>query len=75
MTCVETLKLDLISDFLLQLLPGMNGVWTNFWNSFLLSLLQLQWVYLINDPLSIVMQYLERCFTRLDLPLVTIFSV
>ena len=32
MTCVEMLKLDLISDFLLQLLPEMNGVLTNFWN-------------------------------------------
>ena len=40
----------------------------------LFSLLQLQWVYLINDPLSIIMQYLERSFTRLDLPLVTVFS-
>ena len=40
----------------------------------LFSLLQLQWVYLINDPLSIVMQYLERSFTRLDLPLVIVFS-
>ena len=39
----------------------------------LFSLLQLQWVYLINDPLSIVMQYIERSFTRLDLMLVTIF--
>ena len=29
-TCVETMKLDLISDFLLQLLPEINGVWTNF---------------------------------------------
>ena len=34
MTCVETLKLDLISDFLLQLLPEINGVLTNLWNSF-----------------------------------------
>ena len=33
MTCVETMKLDLIYDFL-QLLPEINGVWTNFWNSF-----------------------------------------
>ena len=40
----------------------------------LFSLLQLQWVYLINDPLSIVMQYLERSFTRLELPLVIVFS-
>ena len=40
----------------------------------LFSLLQLQWVYLIYDPLSIVMQYLERSFTRLDLLLVTVFS-
>ena len=40
----------------------------------LFSLLQLQWVYLINDLLSIVMQYLERSFTRLELPLVTVFS-
>ena len=40
----------------------------------LFSLLQLQWVYLINDPLSIVMQYLKRSFTRLELPLVTVFS-
>ena len=40
----------------------------------LFSLLQLQWVYLMNDPLSIVMQYLERSFTRLELPLVTVFS-
>ena len=40
----------------------------------LFSLLQLQWVYLINDPLSIVMQYLERSFTRLELLLVTVFS-
>ena len=38
------------------------------------NLLQLQWVYLINDPLTIVMQYLERSFTILDLPLVTVFS-
>ena len=36
MTCVETLKLDLISDFLLQLLPEINGVLTNFWNLFFL---------------------------------------
>ena len=34
MTCVETMKLDLISDFLLPLLPKINGVWTNFLNSF-----------------------------------------
>ena len=34
MTYVETLKLDLISDFLLQLLLEINGVLTNFWNSF-----------------------------------------
>ena len=34
MTCVETLKLDLIFDFLLQLLPEINGVLANFWNSF-----------------------------------------
>ena len=40
----------------------------------LFSSLQLQWVYLINDPLSIVMQYLERSFTRLELPLVAVFS-
>ena len=40
----------------------------------LFSLLQLQWVYLINDPLLIVMQYLERSFTRFELPLVTVFS-
>ena len=40
----------------------------------LFSLLQLQWVYLINDPLSIVMHYLERSFNRLELPLVTVFS-
>ena len=40
----------------------------------LFILLQLQWVYLINDPLSIVMQYLEHSFTILDLPLVTVFS-
>ena len=40
----------------------------------LFSLLQLPWVYLINDPLSIVMQYLELRFSRLDLPLVTVFS-
>ena len=33
MTCVETMKLDLISDFLSPLLPEINGVWTNFWNS------------------------------------------
>ena len=39
----------------------------------LFNLLQLQWVYLINDPLSIVMQYLERSFTILELPLVTVF--
>ena len=38
------------------------------------NLLQLQWVYLINDPLSIVMQYLERSFTRFELLLVTVFS-
>ena len=37
------------------------------------SLLQLQWVYLINDPLLIVMQYWESSFTRLDLQLVTVF--
>ena len=30
MTCVETMKLDLIYDFLLQLLPEINGVWTNY---------------------------------------------
>ena len=36
MICVETMKLDLISDFLLPLLPEINGVWTNFWNSFVL---------------------------------------
>ena len=40
----------------------------------LFSLLQLQGVYLINDPLSIVMQYLEHGLTRLELPLVTVFS-
>ena len=40
----------------------------------LFSLLQLQWVYLINDPLSIVMKYLERSFTILELLLVTVFS-
>ena len=40
----------------------------------LFSLLQLQWVYLINDPLSIVMQYLERSFTRLELLLAKVFS-
>ena len=34
MICVETMKLDLISDFLLPLLPEINGVWTNFLNSF-----------------------------------------
>ena len=34
MICVEMMKLDLISDFLLPLLPEINGVWTNFWNSF-----------------------------------------
>ena len=34
MTCVETMKLDLIYDFLLQLLLEINGVWINFWNSF-----------------------------------------
>ena len=34
MTCVETLKLDLISNFLLQLLPEINGVLTNLCNSF-----------------------------------------
>ena len=34
MICVETMKLDLISDFLLPLLPEINGVWINFWNSF-----------------------------------------
>ena len=33
--CVETMKLDLISDFLLPLLPEINGVWTNLWNSFI----------------------------------------
>ena len=33
MTCVETMKPDLLSDFLLQLLPDINGVWTNFLNS------------------------------------------
>ena len=27
MTCVETMKLDLIYDFLLPLLPEINGVW------------------------------------------------
>ena len=32
MTCVETMKLDLISDFLLQLLPEINRVWKNLWN-------------------------------------------
>ena len=36
MTCVETMKLDLIYDFLLQLLPEINGVWTNLWNLFFL---------------------------------------
>ena len=36
MTCVETMKLDLIFDFLLQLLPEINGVWANLWNSFFL---------------------------------------
>ena len=39
-----------------------------------LSILQLQWVYLINELLLVVMQYLERSFVRLDLPLVTVFS-
>ena len=34
MTYVATMKLDLISDFLLQLLPEINEVWTNLWNSF-----------------------------------------
>ena len=34
MICVEMMKLDLISDFLLPLLPEINGVWTNFWISF-----------------------------------------
>ena len=50
--------------------------WTldKFLEFVLFSLLQLQWVYLINDPLSIVMQYLERSFTILELPLVTVFS-
>ena len=32
--CVEMMKLDLISDFLLPLLPEINGAWKNFWNSF-----------------------------------------
>ena len=36
MICVETMKLDLIFDFLLSLLPEINGVWTNLWNSFVL---------------------------------------
>ena len=34
MTCVEMLKLELIFDFLLQLLPEINGVLTDLWNSF-----------------------------------------
>ena len=34
MTCVEMMKLDLIYDFLLQLLPEINGVWINFRNPF-----------------------------------------
>ena len=34
MTYVGTLKLDLIFDFLLYLLAKINGVLTNFWNSF-----------------------------------------
>ena len=34
MTCVETMKLYLISNFLLPLLPKINGVWIDFWNSF-----------------------------------------
>ena len=34
MICVETMKLDLIYDFLLPLLPEINGVWTNLWNLF-----------------------------------------
>ena len=29
---------------------------------------------MINDLLLVVMQYLERSFARLDLPLVTVFS-
>ena len=33
-TCVETMKLDLISNFLLPLLPEINGVWTDLWNLF-----------------------------------------
>ena len=36
MTYVETMKLDLIYVFLLQLLPEINGVLTNLWNLFFL---------------------------------------
>ena len=42
-------------------------------NSF--SLLQLQWTFLINTPLSIVIQFLRRAAsTRMDMLLVIVFS-